>query len=266
MEEGLTAPTDAPGADRPQTSLAVRSRLVEALKLDLVGPPPGHALADEKLPGWVRPSNWYLTGFLIPSGTPPEKSSDADENDDFELVPESAGLAEESTDERKAAKRGYFPSSMGLSFLVAGEARALEVRVVWGDYLPQEITGGDGKPVPVWQREPHAETVNVPLSGVSGPEVYNVPRSGGLQINVVERAIAVEDLGGHLPAGARSVSVFLVNRRPPNEAEPDRAYVFQAGLEVHGAVPFLPRPDLRGRAAADWDEQVADLHYADTPE
>lgn len=88
-------------------SLEVRDRLVEALRLDLVGPWVGHALADERLPGWVRPSNWYLTGFLIPTGTPPEKRADADEDDDFELVPESAGLAEESSDERKAAKKGY---------------------------------------------------------------------------------------------------------------------------------------------------------------
>ena len=83
------------------TSLDVRGKLVEALKLDLVGPWAGHALNEERLPGWVRPSNWYLTGFLIPSGSPPEKSADADENDDFELVPESAGLAEESTPDQK---------------------------------------------------------------------------------------------------------------------------------------------------------------------
>src|SRR5687768_6109023 len=106
-------------------SIDVRARLVEALRLDLVGPPAGHAFADERLPGWVRPSNWYLTVFLIPSDTPPENSADSDEDEDFELVPESAGLAEESNEERKSAKKGYFPSSMGLSVLVAKAARAL---------------------------------------------------------------------------------------------------------------------------------------------
>ena len=57
---------------------------------------------------WVRPSNWYLTGFLIPAGAPPEQSSDTEEDDDLDEMPESAGLAEESTEERKAAKKGFF--------------------------------------------------------------------------------------------------------------------------------------------------------------
>ena len=35
---------------------------------------------------------------------------------------------------------------------------------------------------------------------------------------------------------------------------------------MRSGCPFVPRPDLRGARAADWDEQVADLHYADTPE
>jgi hypothetical protein len=251
------------------SSVEVRARLVEALKLDLVGPSAGHALAEERLPGWVRPSNWYLTGFLIPSGTPPERSADADENDDFELVPESAGLAEESNEERKAAKKGFFPSSMGLSFLVPRETRTLTVTVRWGDYEQTGIEGGDGKPLSVWQRRPREARVPVVLSAVSDPVVHNVHESDGLQLHVVERLISAEDLEAHIPQGTRSVSLFLVNHRTPvakERGEPDLAYVFQPELEVRSDRPFVPRPDLRGARAAEWDEQVADLHYADTPE
>src|SRR3989442_1073164 len=116
------------------SSVDVRGRIVDALRLDLVGPWPGHSFADERLPGWIRPSNWYLTGFLIPSGAPPEQSADEDEDDDVGAIPESEGLAEESNEERKAAKKGFFPSSVGLSFLVSAEERALTVTVDWGDY------------------------------------------------------------------------------------------------------------------------------------
>ena len=48
--------------------------------------------------------------------------------------------------------------------------------------------------------------------------------------------------------------------------QPDRAYVFQPEVEVRCELPFVPRPDLRGAAADEWDELVADLHYAETPE
>jgi hypothetical protein len=253
-------------SDAPSTSLEVRGRIVDALKLDLVGPLAGDALADECLPGWVRPSNWYLTGFLIPVGTPPEKSSDADEDDEIDVVPTTAGLAEESNDERKAAQKAYFPSSMGLSFLVPNDARNITVAVRWGDYTPTEIPGADGKPVSVWQRQACKRDVPVTLAGINGEVVRDVPASGGLQFHFVERVIETGDLNGKLPEGTRSVSVFLVNHRKPNADKPDLAYVFQAEIEVHSDSPFVPRPDLRGAQAAEWDEQVADLHYTDTPE
>ena len=54
----------------PADSTVVRERLVEALNLDLIGPGAGHALASERLPGWVRPSNWYLAGLLVPASSP----------------------------------------------------------------------------------------------------------------------------------------------------------------------------------------------------
>ena len=253
--------------DAVADSVEVRERLVEALNLDLIGPWGGHTLAAERLPGWVRPSNWYLTGFLIPSGTKPEWSADADEEDDIDETPASSGLAEESSEERKAAKKGFFPSSMGLSFLVAAEADALAVIVRWGDYEQAKVEGADGKSESAWLRRSNERTVPVSLSGAGAHRRGDlvVPDSGGLTLHVDERPIHTDGLAG-IPTGTRSVSVFLVNGRAPDEADPDRAYAFQAEIEVRGRQPFVPRPDPRGAQAADWDDQVADLHYADTPE
>ena len=42
----------------PADSLGVHECPAEALRLDLVGPGVGGHLAEERLPGWVRPSNW----------------------------------------------------------------------------------------------------------------------------------------------------------------------------------------------------------------
>lgn len=252
------------------TSLEVRRRLVEALKLDLVGPWAGHELTTERLGIWQRPSNAYLTGFLVPSGTPPEKCSDEDEDDDFADVPETAGLAEESTDDNKAAKKSYFPSSVGLSFLVDGQARTLAVTVRWGDYTESQHEGADGEPDTVWQRQPREETVELDLGALGhDPVVRDVPGSGGLQLYGVLRVLADQDLNHRLPAGTRSMSLFLINRRPPailGEERADPTFAFQAELEVRSDRPFIPRPDLRGAQPGAWDDQVAELHYTDTPE
>ncbi len=256
-----------PATRPPVDSRVVRERLVETLRLDLVGPRAGHELAAEQLPGRERPSNWYVAGFLIPTGAPPERSADADEDDDLDTVPESAGLTEESNDERKAARKAFFPSSIGLSFLVGAACRELAVTVRWGDYAPAEIEEAGGGKTSVWRRTPHEAVLTVPLGGDAGPLVRDVPGSGGLQLHIVERPIgAMGTEGAELPAGTRSASCFLVNRRTPDEAQPDCAYAFQAEIEVRADGGFVPRPDLRGAHAAEWDDQVADLHYADTPE
>ena len=271
--------------EAPATPLQVRTRLAEALNLDLIGPWAGHELAAERLPGWVRPSNWYLTGFLVPSGARAEQIADADGDEDLDETPESSGLAEESSEERKAAKRGFFPSSMGLSFLVAKQAQALNVTVRWGDYEQAETEGGDGKPLSVWQRRPQERTMQVPIVQGGKPSVPGsaataqppstgaaaqgeslaIPDSGGLCLHVEERPIDTEGLAA-IPEGTRAVSVFLVNRHEPDAGNPDLAFAFQAEIEVGGRQAFVPRPNPRGAREGDWDEQVADLHYADTPE
>ena len=259
----LASTSPAPPAD----ALEVRARIVDALRLDLVGPWDGHALASEQLPTRERPSNWYMAGFLIPTDAPPDRRGDDDEDDDLDTVPDRSGLVEESNDERKAARKAFFPSSIGLSFLVPEACRTLTVTVRWGDYELAEIDTEGGRKSTVWQRTPREEPQSVPLTGAVGPVPHEVANSGGLELSVVERPIVAGELtGALLPAGTRSVSCFLVNRRAPDGEQPDRAYAFQAEVEVGADPGFVPRPDLRGARAADWDEQVADLHYADAPE
>jgi len=246
------------------TSVEVRERLVEALRLDLIGPWPGHELSEERLPGHMRPSNWYLAGFLIPSGSAPESSSDPNEDEEDDPIPDDPGLPEESSEERRAAKKAYFPSSVGLSFLIAPATTDLDVRVTWGDYAPAEIEDDEGNTVSVWQRTPREELVHLRVPDAEAE--IDVPDSGGLRLHASARPVSGDALADHIPPGTRAVSIFLVNRRPPDVRTPDVAYAFQAQVSVASPTPFVPRPDLRGAFADDWDERVGDLQYADTPE
>jgi len=246
------------------TSLEARSRLVEALQLELVGPHPGHPFAHERIPPWYRPTTWYLTGFLVPTDTPPEQRADDDEEDDFADLDTDSSNPEESVEERRAAKRGYFPSSMGLSFLLPPDAAELNVVVRWGDYKKEVSTEEEEGPTNYWQRYPREELITIP----TGKEVQRkrVPDSDGLVVHVVERLVENGDYQNALASGVRSVSVFLVNERTPQEESADERFAFQAEIEVRSDLPFVPRPDLRGANAEDWDDLVSDLHYADTPE
>ena len=63
----------------------VRSQLVDALRLDLVGPENGTDLEAEVLP--QAPSRWYLTGFLVPLEAGEAQKSDETANDDLDSPP-----------------------------------------------------------------------------------------------------------------------------------------------------------------------------------
>ena len=241
----------------------------------LIGPGAGHPLADERLPGWVRPSNWYLTGFLVPRAAPAEQRADADADDDFD--PEVAGedgLGDDSTEDRRTAKKGFFPSSMGLSFLVAEGVDAVEVTVRWGDYryvegasledgaidaTPDSDESSDGTEGAAdgavvksertastwWQRTAREETVPVSLAAADDPCQELVPGSHGLILHLVARPVSATTFAGRIPPGTRSVSLFLVNGRTTDgRRRPRRGFCLpsEAGGTERGTVCAAPRP------------------------
>ena len=259
------------------TPLEVRKSLVDALRFDVVGPGPEGFRAEERIQSWQWPSKEYLTGFLVPTGAPPEQRSDLDSEEQDEVVSEGAGLAEESSEDQKAAKKSFFPSSMGVSFLLGKEVGSIEVTIRWGDYkhteTEVEVKGEEGetetKIEKVWQRIPESRTISwvIPQASVDH-EVIDVPESGGLQIFSLVRGINADGGANSLPQGARSISLFLVNQRKAIEDSKDEAFIFQAEMELQCSNGFLARPDLRGLQGSNeqWDELVNDLHFADTPE
>jgi len=244
------------------TSAQVRSKLAEALKLDLVGP--GQELGNpvEVLP--QSPSRWYLTGFLAPLDAVPEQRSNVDADDELSAAGE-AGLDDDLTPEpAAAAKQRFFPSSIGLSILLPAEMQMLKVRVRWGDYRRD----GDDRSE-IWRRTPREEEASLPVpERLARAQEYKVPRSDGLRIALMVQPVSEFDPQAGLPAGSRTVSVFLVNRRTPRELDSlkDEAFAFQTELELRADMPFLARPDARGLLSDEWDENVADLQYRDVGE
>jgi hypothetical protein len=241
-------------------SVEVRSKLVDALHLDLVGPSDSLGDAKEVLP--QSPSRWYLTGFLVPLDAAPEDKRDETAADDLDQAGETGGVDDDDQPERPAARARYFPSSIGASILVPASARTLKVRAAWGDYhLRQE-------PPEEWERTAREESIVIELTKASEkPIEKDVPKSNGLEIAYLARPVGLLAADSGVPADARTVSVFLVNRRTPQpDVKKDEAFAFQVQLEITGDTEFLPRPDLRSLASGEWDERVADLQYRDTGE
>ena len=89
-------------------SVDVRAQLVDALRLDLVGPgevlgPTNRVLGDldEILP--QRPSTWYLAGFLVPLDAAPEQRIDEQSMDVVDVINDSHAQDDAVTPEPAAA-------------------------------------------------------------------------------------------------------------------------------------------------------------------
>ncbi|MGH7221603.1 MAG: DISARM system helicase DrmA, partial [Gemmataceae bacterium] len=268
-------------------SIAIRGQLVNALGLDLIGPDRESELSSEVLP--QAPSRWYLTGFLVPFDAAEEQKSDEAAEEGIDEIGKGAGVDDDAAPEPAAARRAFFPSSMGLSLLIPKDAKELRVTVRWGDYLPPVKPAVAQQPLlfpqPMskehqgklfdpgdprgWKRCHRVEELTLNLPPSQKPTERDVPNSNGLRVALSVRPIRdIAAFEGMVPKGTRSVSLFLVNRRHPGKGDEvrDCAFAFQVALEVHCEQPFVPRPNLRGLESDDWDEQVADLQYRDVCE
>ena len=282
------------------TSTSVRGEIVDALRLDLVGPSNDHLFAHELLP--QSPRRWYLTGFLVPTHAEQRVKESGDEEMPEE-APEKVSDADDTETTEQPARSNYLPSSMGLTVLVGSQTKTLQAVVRWGDYYweaeekspePDEeeaakryeeeaaklepspedkdaqlvLQDKKKRPRNGYRREPREESVFIPISSTAAKVTFPVPNSRGL--NLVAAVRPLQNIGAdHIPAGSLAVSVFLVNDRSTKNRETYRSFVFQTEISLHYAQGFLGRPDLRGLASmekADGDESIADLHYRDVLE
>jgi len=297
------------GLPKPATPVAVRERLLDLLRRDLVGPHPDDDpdLAREVLRG-VAPSTWYLTGFLGPrrptgaegrlaaitgSDDAAEEAAEAQigalqSNESFPEVAPGRGDAPDDGNSEAPPARSFEASSLGLTVLLPRDARQLQARVTWGDYVSELRRDGDllddnseiaeerreaTKSTPRnafdWRRIPREEQLTLDLRP-GEKQTFPVPGSaapmapgGGLELVVSSRRIDTADIDG-VKRELLAVSVFLVNARPAGKVFPrDITFCFQARLQLDFAAGFAHRDDRAAYGADDSDERIADLHYRD---
>ena len=216
------------------------------------------------------------------------------------------GLDDADEPDQPPARPSFLPSSIGLSFLVPEGVTEVRVVVCWGDYRAAYAETEEDTPLlvdpasegaedeaaetepatkavegppsdttvaatpskrvrrTVWHRTPKQTPIDVTLPE-GGRDELPVPDSDGLALAVVARRTTLSLPDGQV--AARSVSLFLVNRRAPRRGRrADEALVFQAALHVECNPSFIARPNPRGYGGDDFDESLADLHYRDVAE
>jgi hypothetical protein len=275
-------------SDSMTSSARVRSQLISAVTLDLVGPTP-EILAQLELDGRTQeaaelkaelldrpPNRWYQSGFLIPSETSLGDRADDAADDEFAGLDgqnlsakrrSNASGDDTGASEAGPARRVFFTCSVGLSLLIP-TATGLDITVHWASYKPT-TPPEDSKADEAWLREPHTEALSLPaeLFDPSGRSAQSkeVPGSDGLLLRWHLRP-APADQG--YPPGAVAVSLFLTNERSfegRSAEDRDRASAYQVQLDVGCSAGFLERCDPRAADLAinanDWDHRVNNLHY-----
>lgn len=234
----MTTPASAaPPALPPITPTTIRDELTLMVVNDLLGPAGGPQ--EELDQREDRVTNRYLVGMLAPRSTPvaaeAQDSLGTDGKDDAEVG---------ATDASTTSAGAFFPNSIGLSFVVESEAKAILIKTEWGRYRrlksSTQVSPKTGAAANTWKREPFfGDPLVVPLrNGLFGPLQ---PRPD------TDPAVLVQGKMRQTPRGW-VITVFFVNTQPEQDRKKDEAWVFQPKMWVlDAAVPphtiFVQRRD-----------------------
>jgi hypothetical protein len=220
----MTTPAAVP-ALATKTPSELRAELTDMVIRDLLGPAGG---PDEELNQYEDHAyQRYLVGMLAPK----DKEVEAEELD--ELATGDGEEGEEGNVEAGVpAGSTYFPSSMGLSFVVDAEAKEIVVDAEWGQYLriksPTQQKK-DGTAAPVWKRKP---VLAAPLTIAL--------KDGNVAPQSLHPEYPLVVLQGRMRSTADGwvVTLFMVNQQEERKrrGEPkDEVWIFQPKLQVRGS-------------------------------
>ena len=157
----------------------------------------------------------------------------------------------DSSDEIDAASnQSLVPSSLGMTFCVAGDVNRIEIETRWGRYErlsneDHEITKANGQKVKVWQRIPCGGKIVLPL--IEGVIPHQAPDSEFPEVRL-QGSIRAKNANGD-----RLVTLFLVNAQEEPDTNRDTAWVFQPELIVRSEKNSDKRAIFRRRPVLDAD-------------
>ena len=257
---------------------ALRQKIIDALKIDLIGPVEPNEVMDQD------PASEYLTGMIYAKSLADDlEFGEQEVGFDFAHEDDYSTGAEEENDEIQTNEKFEKPSSIGLSFYVKKETKVVKVVASWGDYqkheeLVMDEKGKEKKEVR-YERTPRSATVKIDLSSFGKHKVFPVEEEPRVQLRVCKIGLKNEYM---------LVTVYLLNRRLGNE-EKTAQIMFQTRIDVYSEEGFYAESICRqiteaeehfysespifgrGRGcAASWDpfarEVITHIHTSFIPE
>ena len=216
----------------------IRAELEQAILDDLLGPAGGdYEEIDE-----MRVSDRYLVGLIAPSDRHiiPEELEETPEQMDELAISGSGTLEEGTTESNILPAEKMFPSAIGMTFCVDGNAKAIKVKAGWGQYekgKSESAQTSTGEAKTLWRR--------YPIRGTSPDIILKVGAINPWQIDP-EKAVFVQ---GQIRQQHQDwiVTLFLVNGQKEPEIRRDSAWLFQPELSVESADPKYPEIFIKRR-------------------
>jgi hypothetical protein len=243
----------APLLEKP-SHFQIRAELEEMIFKDLLGPAGG----EEEEIDENNVSDRYLVGLLAPlirNKKPEEPSEDRPELQD-ELATTDKGNPEEgSTEGTTPPSTTMFPSTMGMTFCVDGEAKAIEITAKWGRYEKKDSEYSfdeKGNPKKVWKRHP-MKGIKIQLLETKKEFQWIVNPDEAPSVYIKGKIRRMDNQNW-------IVTLFLVNAQTEPSRSRDRTWLFQPELSVRSANANYPDIFVRKPLPS---LQNLDLHHPD---
>ncbi len=210
---------------------AVREKILEALRVDLMGPQEECESLNE------LPTSSYITGMLYPSDTSFSEDETYDDqeflnNEYYTEDRQNSGTGMEEYDSEVPAQ-GKFKkqASCGLTCYVGADVSVITASIKWGSYEKTrekvlETQGGVEKEVKRsrYVREQHLAVVDIELASFGRSRKICLEEDEHLQLHILQMSVS---------DGYKMVSVYLYNRRPKTEKEKEYEQVlFQVEIQL----------------------------------
>ncbi|WP_017304008.1 DISARM system helicase DrmA [Spirulina subsalsa] len=210
---------------QPTDQFALRERLVNMIYQDLYGPVGGEFEEVDETSLTER----YLIGAIAPRHrhTQAEDPTEEDPAQQDPLAATGQKTNDDGDTEENAPNSSLFPSSLGMTFCIAGDSQEIEISAQWGSYdkgKSNEYLTKEGNPKSVWQRTPHRGRRTFPLQ-----EDRKTPLEWSPDPNLPE---VVVRLRYRRYEENWLVTVFLENLQTEPRQNREKSWIFQPEIIV----------------------------------